>query len=163
MSPLLSLLVCLSISAPVAFGGRTIRVSNRCRQTIWIGQLTNDNGAPLPGGVRRLETNADTVYIIPDSGWTGRMWPKVGCNKHGDGCEFGQSIPPCGPLGCTPPAETKVEFHIPSVSSGQGVYYDVSLVDGYSLPAEIIPSRIVRSDPNEPTRVVGQLVNVEQF
>lgn len=42
--------------------------------------------------------------------------------------------------GCDPPAETKVEFFFPPVGDSGDVWYDVSLVDGYSLPAEIVPS-----------------------
>lgn len=143
MSPLLSLIVCLSILAPLAFGARTIRVNNRCGRTIWIGQSTNDNGTPLRGGVRRLTSNTNTVFNIPDSGWAGRLWPKIGCNGQGQACTFGQSVPPCGKGGCTPPADTKVEFFFPQARSRKSIWYDISLVDGYSLPAEIIPSRIV--------------------
>lgn len=147
MSLFLSLLVCLLILLPIVFGERSITVNNRCSQTIWIGQLTNDNGAPLSGGIRRLNANRKTVFNIPDSGWAGRMWPKTGCNREGEACNFGQSIPPCGAHGCNPPADTKVEFFFPSTNDRRDIFYDVSLVDGYSLPAEIIPSQTVRSIP----------------
>lgn len=49
-------------------------------------------------------------------------------------------MPPCLPTGCDPPAETKVEFFFPRLNDGSDVWYDISLVDGYSLAAEIIPS-----------------------
>lgn len=70
----------------------------------------------------------------------GRFWPKSGCDHSGHNCEVGQSVDPCLPTGCDPPAETKVEFFFPPVGDPYDVWYDVSLVDGYSLPAEIIPS-----------------------
>lgn len=70
----------------------------------------------------------------------GRFWPKSGCDHTGHNCEVGQSVDPCNPGGCDPPAETKVEFFFPPVNDPYDVWYDVSLVDGYSLPAEIIPS-----------------------
>lgn len=70
----------------------------------------------------------------------GRFWPKSGCDHTGHNCEAGQSVDPCNPGGCDPPAETKVEFFFPPVNDPYDVWYDVSLVDGYSLPAEIIPS-----------------------
>lgn len=89
----------------------------------------------------------------------GRFWPKSGCNADGQGCEVGQSVDPCNPGkfvvdsilwkilqnvsfvgGCDPPAETKVEFFFPAAGDPGDVWYDVSLVDGYSLPAEIVPS-----------------------
>lgn len=70
----------------------------------------------------------------------GRFWPKTGCDGNGQNCVSGQSVPPCGPRGCDPPAETKVEFYFPAAGASGSVWYDVSLVDGYSLPAEIVPS-----------------------
>lgn len=54
---------------------------------------------------------------------------------------MGQSLPPCPPDGCQPPADTKVEFTLHSLSDSRAAWYDVSLVDGYSIPAEIVPSR----------------------
>lgn len=91
----------------------------------------------------------------------GRFWPKSGCDGSGHNCEVGQSVDPCNPGklkffflvfvrcsnefhssigGCDPPAETKVEFFFPPAGDPGDVWYDVSLVDGYSLPAEIVPS-----------------------
>lgn len=70
----------------------------------------------------------------------GRFWPKSGCDNNGINCEVGQSVSPCPQGGCQPPAETKVEFFFPPSGNGQDVWYDISLVDGYSLAAEIVPS-----------------------
>jgi hypothetical protein len=121
--------------------GRQITFQNRCGRDIWISPLTNNQGPPLPDGIVRLANNAKHSYQIPNGGWGGRMWPKTGCDGSGQNCQVGQSIPPCPSGGCQPPAETKVEFFFPPTSSsGQAVWYDVSLVDGYSLPAEIVPS-----------------------
>lgn len=49
-------------------------------------------------------------------------------------------------LGCQPPAETKIEFFFPPAGDPRNVWYDISLVDGYSLSMEIIPSKKVRSE-----------------
>lgn len=141
----LALVVCLSLLAPMISADRTITVHNRCSQPIWIGQLTNNNGAPLAGGIRHINSHGNAVFNIPDWGWAGRMWPKIGCNDDGQACAFGQSIPPCGQHGCTPPADTKIEFYFPSIWNTKRIWYDISLVDGYSLPTEIIPSQTVRS------------------
>lgn len=141
---LLPLTLCLLISSHIAFGDRTIRISNRCADTIWIGQQTNGNKAPLAGGIRKVDSNQNTVINIPSSGWAGRMWPKIGCNSQGEACAFGQSIPPCSQNGCTPPADTKIEFYFPSISDSNKIWYDISLVDGYSLAAKITPNQIVR-------------------
>ena len=79
------------------------------------------------------------IYRIPDFGWAGRFWPKTGCDGTGYNCEFGDSVPPCPVGGCHPPADTKVEFNFPSQPPSQDSWYDISLVDGYSLPMRIVP------------------------
>lgn len=132
--------LCLFLSSAVAL--RHITFKNRCAETIWISPLTNDNGAPF-GNIRRLNRNGRVSYNIPRSGWGGRFWPKTGCDRSGENCEVGQSIPPCPPNGCQAPAETKIEFFFPSSVSRDKVWYDISLVDGYTLPMQIVPSRIV--------------------
>ncbi|KAG4076940.1 hypothetical protein HA402_015927 [Bradysia odoriphaga] len=117
-------------------GGRSITFLNRCNFPIWI------NPFPILGnGIQRLEQNARTTCNIPDSGWRGRVWPKTGCDNNGQNCAVGQSIPPCPSTGCQPPAETKVEFFYPASIDRIAVWYDISLVDGYSLPMEIIPDK----------------------
>jgi hypothetical protein len=108
---------------------------------VWVSPLTNAQGPPLAGGIVKLNNQASYAYQIPDSGWGGRFWPKTGCDGSGQNCEVGQSSDPCGPTGCDPPADTKVEFFFPPSSDPNDVWYDVSLVDGYSLAAEIIPDR----------------------
>ena len=79
------------------------------------------------------------ICQIPNAGWAGRFWPKTGCNSGGTECEFGDSVPPCPSNGCQPPADTKVEFNFPSQPPNQDSWYDISLVDGYSLPMKIVP------------------------
>lgn len=98
-----------------------------------------------------MERNAATTFTIPDSGWAGRFWPKIECDNTGQNCAVGQSVAPCPSAGCQPPADTKVEFFYPPINDPQNrnVWYDVSLVDGYSLPMEIIPSRQVSITDNE--------------
>jgi len=75
---------------------------------------------------------------IPSNQWAGRMWPKIGCDGGGLNCLFGQSSPPCPSGGCQPPADTKIEFFFPRNFAGQA-WYDISLVDGFSLPVDIVP------------------------
>jgi len=131
-----------AVFLPAVFSARTIKFTNRCPHDIWISPLTNNQGPELAPGIVRLGGNADFAYQIPDGGWGGRFWPKQGCDGSGHNCEVGQSMPPCLPTGCDPPAETKVEFFFPPLNNGNDVWYDVSLVDGYSLSAEIVPSSI---------------------
>ncbi|XP_055307435.1 uncharacterized protein LOC129571643 [Sitodiplosis mosellana] len=100
-------------------GLRYIEVTNKNNFPIWIETLTNNQGPPLRPGVTLLEPRHSTKYDIQDSGWAGRLWPKTGCDDGGANCEIGQSMPPCPPNGCHPPAETKVEFFFPATNSNQ--------------------------------------------
>lgn len=127
----------------IALAERRIAFKNRCKEPIWISPLTSKNGPGLAGGIKRLAPNAQTVYSIPDSGWKGRFWPKTGCDGSSQNCKVGQSVPPCPAGGCQPPAETKIEFFYPPTGDTRTIYYDVSLVDGYTLPMEIIPNKQV--------------------
>lgn len=86
-----------------------------------------------------MEPNARIMYPIPDDGWNGLFWPKTGCDDSGQNCAVGQSVQPCPNGGCQPPSETRVEFFYPPMGDPRTIYYDVSLVDGYTLPMEIIP------------------------
>lgn len=132
--------VCLFISTILA--DRRLTFKNRCAQTIWISPLTNNQGDPI-GEIQKLDQQQEYAYIVPDSGWGGRFWPKTGCDGSGQNCQVGQSMPPCPTNGCQVPAETKVEFFYPQIDSSDTIWYDVSLVDGYSLPMDILPSTTV--------------------
>lgn len=127
----------------IVLANRRITFNNRCGVPVWVNPLTSDNGPSLSGGIKRLAPNAQTYYSIPNSGWKGRFWPKTGCDGNSQNCKVGQSIPPCPAGGCQPPAETKIEFFYPPVGDTRTIYYDVSLVDGYTQPMEIIPSKQV--------------------
>lgn len=135
----LCVVVALSTSA---LSRRTIQFTNRCGEEIWVSPLTNSQGDTLSPGIKRLQNGASYRYNISDDGWGGRFWPKMGCDSSGNNCQVGQSVPPCPRNGCDPPAETKIEFYFPKRDSGQEVWYGISLVDGYSLAAEVIPNRI---------------------
>lgn len=107
----------------------TFTLENRCNNTIWPGTLTGNNGASLGGG-GSLAPGASTQLSAP-AGWSGRFWPRTGCNFDGSGngkCDTGD----CGKLTCTgagvKPA-TLAEFTI----GGDKDTYDVSLVDGYNV------------------------------
>lgn len=131
------------------FALRYIEVGNNRGAPIWIQSQPNDGKPPLRGGqIVKLNPSERTRYDIDDGGWAGRLWAKVGCDDGGNNCRFGQSIPPCPPNGCHPPAETKVEFFFPPINSPDASFYDISLVDGYSLAAEIIPFRDVSDHSN---------------
>lgn len=119
---------------------RYIQVTNNNGYPIWVQTQPNDKQPQLRNGeIVKLDAGANVKYDIEDAGWGGRIWPKTGCDDSGNNCEFGQSIAPCPDGGCQPPAETKVEFFFPPNGDPAAAYYDISLVDGYSLGAEITP------------------------
>ncbi|KAF8062655.1 Glucan endo-1 [Scenedesmus sp. PABB004] len=137
----------LRVAAPPPAGGpRTLKFVNACPQPIWLSSTHNTDRMPLPGGVVKIAQGASYTYDIPSNGWAGRLWPKVGCDDAGTNCAFGDSVPPCPPGGCSPPAETKVEFNWPTDPNAD-CWYDVSLVDGFSLPMRITPANAPASHP----------------
>lgn len=140
-SPVNYLLFLAVILPSVVLSSRTIRFSNRCNEDIWISPLTNAQGPTLSPGIKHIRQGSHFSYNIPNNGWGGRFWPKMGCDGSGNNCQVGQSVPPCPRGGCDPPAETKVEFFFPPLGQRNDVWYDISLVDGYSIAAEIIPSK----------------------
>lgn len=123
---------------------REITFRSRCPFPIWINPKTSDNGPPLPEGIGHIVNGGSFTYHIPAEEWKGRFWPKTDCDRDGQNCGVGQSLPPCPPGGCQPPAETKIEFYYPAMGRTDNVWYDISLVDGYTLPMKITPSNHVK-------------------
>lgn len=109
-------------------GLRYIKVGNSNSFPIWIETQANSNQPALTSAIVQINPGSNKIYDIKDSGWGGRLWAKVGCDKNGANCASGQSVAPCPSGGCQPPAETKVEFFFPSISSPDDSYYDISLV-----------------------------------
>ncbi len=116
--------------------------------TIWVKSLHNSDSRPLrdPDLLVRLNQGQSHAYGIPNGGWGGQFRPKFKCDASGNNCLSGQSLPPCptGPapyVGCQPPAESKIEFHFPFPGEPvQLPFFDISLVDGYTLKSRITPN-----------------------
>lgn len=119
--------------------GADITIRNSCQFDIWIASIPNSGERPLLDGIVKLPPGKSYGYKVPTEGWSGRFWPKTGCDSLGQSCTTGQAIPPCPRDGCEPPADTKVEFFFGAQGSNKPPYYDISLVDGYSLPVKIEP------------------------
>lgn len=107
---------------------RYIQVTNQNTFPIWIQTQPNSDQPPLTNQIIQIMPGGGTVYNVQDSGWGGRLWPKVGCDGNGANCVFGQSVAPCPNGGCEPPAETKVEFFFPPINTANDSFYDISLV-----------------------------------
>lgn len=120
-------------------GGVQLAVVNNCPFPTWLANTPNTGFPSLPGGTVQLASGQRYVYQISNSGWAGRFWPKTGCDQSGTNCQFGDSAPPCPARGCQPPADTKIEFNFPPQPPKTDSWYDISLVDGYSLPIQIVP------------------------
>ena len=145
-----------AMAASVLLGGgphaqtysERISVTNNCPFTIWVKSLHNSDSRPLrdPDLLVRLNQGQSHAYGIPNGGWGGQFRPKFKCDASGNNCLSGQSLPPCptGPapyVGCQPPAELKIEFHFPFPGEPvQLPFFDISLVDGYTLKSRITPS-----------------------
>lgn len=94
---------------------RHIEVANKNGFDIWVATETF-LGSPIPR-LAYLKPDAKVKYDIPDDGWNGHFWPKIGCDVNGGKCEMGQSTPPCPPKGCQPSADTKVRFIFPPINN----------------------------------------------
>ena len=117
-----------------------LRVINGCTQPIWIAHANN-----LPGEQNvPLATGDYHDYAIPAGGLPSvRFWPKLGCDASGHNCRIGDNGEgggaPCGAMGCQPPIDSKFEVTFAATGSTAATFYNLSLVDGYTLPFAVTP------------------------
>ncbi|MFO0586618.1 MAG: RICIN domain-containing protein [Polyangiaceae bacterium] len=113
-----------------------LRVTNRCAQPIWVAHSDN---VPDAQNVR-LESGQSRDYNIPDGGLNAvRVWPKVGCDGSGHNCTIGDSVAPCPAGGCQPPVDSKFEASFSPKGGAANTWYNLSQVDGYTLPFKVVP------------------------
>ncbi|KDQ20877.1 hypothetical protein BOTBODRAFT_169585 [Botryobasidium botryosum FD-172 SS1] len=126
---------------------RTFTVYNACPFTIWPAVFTDLNvGSATPG----IETGWSAApytarsFNVPDNWKAGRIWARRNCNFSSNpgpnscadgGCNGGLLCDPRTGTG-VPPA-TLAEWTLSAGEGGNWDYYDISLVDGYNLPAKI--------------------------
>ncbi len=127
-------------AAPLPPQTARLRIVSRCAEPIWIAHSDNvpndQNVALAPGGFHD--------YDIPGTGLaSARFWPKLGCAPDGHGCRIGDSGEgggaPCGAGGCQPPIDSKFEVTFAATGSAEATFYNLSLVDGYTLPFKVTP------------------------
>jgi PKD repeat protein len=102
-------------------------------------------GSIIGNGGFKLEAAGDIQTFSVNDGWQGAWFGRTNCSFVGDlgSCETGDCLAAdgwghlnCSGVGSAAPA-SKGEINI---DLGSGIdYYDVSLVDGYNLPMQIIP------------------------
>lgn len=127
-------------AAPLPPQATRLRIVSRCAEPIWIA---HSNNVPNEQNVR-LEPGGFHDYAIPASGLAAaRFWPKVGCDASGRGCRVGDNGEgggaPCGPSGCQPPFDSKFEVTFAPIGGNDATFYNLSLVDGYTLPFKVTP------------------------
>lgn len=120
-------------------------IRNACSYDIWVQQ---DKMPASFAQVVLVKAGASESYMIPAGGQAStRFWPKKGCDASGQNCSIGQSSAPCGPKGCAPPVDSKLEAtwgctladKTQCGKTPQGVpmidtYWNSSAVDGYTFP-----------------------------
>jgi hypothetical protein len=104
---------------------RTMTITNQCTQTIWLSALPTTT---LPGGQAvAMQPGAAFAVGLPN-GWSGRFWGRAGCTTTG------------GKLTCEtdPFPSSLAELTLTNMPDSGLDFYDVSLVDGFNLPIEIV-------------------------
>jgi hypothetical protein len=111
-------------------------VTSNCADPIWIAHSDN-----LPDAQNVMLGRGQSYdYAIPDSGLSSmRVWPKSGCDGSGVNCAIGESVAPCPAGGCQPPVESKFEASFTATGSADVTWYNLSQVDGYTLPFKVVP------------------------
>lgn len=113
-----------------------LRVVNQCADPIWVAHSAN-----VPGAQNiKLVKGQSHDYDIPDSGLSAtRVWPKIGCDANGFNCKIGDSSAPCPAGGCQPPVDSKFEATFAPKGGSAATWYNLSQVDGYTLPFKVVP------------------------
>ena len=115
------------VGTPMPIGDQTLPrklyIENQCTYKTWTFTLPQST---LPGGVP-LELDPGQAVVL---GWantfSGRIWPRTGCTGTGGNLTCVQGNGP----------DTLAEFTLTAGMASD--WYDVSLVDGFSLPVGII-------------------------
>ncbi len=131
-----------SPSSPKATGPlpTRLRITSNCAAPIWIAHSDNVGD---PQNVR-LDRGQSHDYDVPDGGVSStRFWPKTGCDASGHACTVGDSGEgggkPCPASGCQPPVDSKFEASFAAKGSAAQTWYNLSQVDGYTLPFSVVP------------------------
>ncbi|XVE76096.1 hypothetical protein DITRI_Ditri12bG0145700 [Diplodiscus trichospermus] len=137
----------------------TLTIRNNCLYTIWPATLTGGGGPQLPNTGFELASKASSSINVPAPWISGLIWARTQCSSSSGrfscataNCGSGQVA--CNGTGGAPPI-TLAEFTL-AANGGQDTY-DISLVDGFNLPASITPEG--GSGPNCTTTSCAANVN----
>jgi hypothetical protein len=127
----------------------TFEIHSNCPYTVWA--------AASPGGGRKLEKGESWWLWVPPGTSMARIWGRTKCNFDGAGnghCLTGD----CGKLVCsgwgTPP-NTLAEYALNQF--GNLDFYDISLVDGFNIPMEFIPTNRGQTDKCKPISCISDI------
>jgi len=117
-----------------------LRITSKCQEPIWIAHSDN---VPAAQNIL-LHAGESHDYPIPDGGLSAtRFWPKTGCDGSGSHCTMGDSGEgggkPCPASGCQPPLDSKFEATFAPRGGADATWYNLSQVDGYTLPFKVVP------------------------
>lgn len=162
IAPILVLFGCpqpepASVPAPAMVEPPTHKLvfRNHCAETIWVGSVGQGNSAAIGNGGWEMAPGQVSTWKAP-VGSSGRIWPRtscvfdemtdlchpaeMNCCRTGgcltaDGISFGLECAQSG----QPPASL-VEWTLDATSGwGPVDYYDISFVDGWSVPVSMQP------------------------
>ncbi|KAG2663883.1 hypothetical protein I3760_16G053700 [Carya illinoinensis] len=135
---LLLLLLFLLISSGLGTmaSAATLSFKNQCNYTVWPAIISRNGPTLMDRGFSLAP--GKLVQLNADPGWSGRVWPRTGCNFDSSGngkCLSGD----CGLLNCSvdgQPPFTLAEF-VTASEPTENNFYDVSLVNGYNVGMRI--------------------------
>jgi len=137
---------------------RTFQLHNHCGYDLYVGVIgvNNSNGkhwGPRQGGFKLPANKTESIYI--GSHWSGRIWPRTNCFQNTSSGKFqcdsgdcssdvnnnGINGTCCGDIKCSSAKGTSLaEFSLlTNRNSTNTDTYDVSLVDGYTIPMSVTP------------------------
>jgi hypothetical protein len=112
---------------------------NNCKQTIWVGALTNGAAFALPEGGGWEIAPAGSHSIDLAGRWEGRFWGRTGCASTNGTfkCVTGD----CGGLQCAGRGGQPTSLAEFTLYDDTGKdFYDLSLVDAFNLTMAIAPT-----------------------
>lgn len=130
-------------------------IYNNCTQTVWI--QNNNQPAADPTLIKLNPGDSYSYAINGQSVPSFSATPKLNCDADGNNCETGQSLPPCPGYGCQPAVDSEFEASFNDTST----FYDVSLVNGYTLPFKV---RVIKASNEDNTACLnsdGSLLDIK--
>ncbi|KAK4789409.1 hypothetical protein SAY86_020728 [Trapa natans] len=140
--PLLQLILPLFFVSNQQVVAVTLTFMNNCPYTVWPATLTAGGHPQLSTtGFELASGSSNAINDVPAS-WSGRLWGRTLCAPDNAGrftcqtADCGSGKVECGGAGGNPPASLA---ELTLNGSGGNDFYDISLVDGFSIPLSLTP------------------------